>query len=124
LTSVQVVRGLIETGKVKGLAVTGRQRSAVLPNVPTLGEAGIKTDEVELGFWFAIFGPAGLPEPVKAKLDGAVQKVLNNPAVRERLDKLAIEPNYLPAGALKTKLQNEIVNWTKFIDAHNIKPGQ
>lgn len=121
LTSVQVVRGLIEAGKVKGLAVTGRKRSVVLPNVPTLAEAGIKTDEVELGFWFGIYGPAGMPEPVKAKLDKAVQTVLNNPAVRERLAKLAIEPSYVPAAALKTKLQNEIVNWTKFIDAHNIK---
>jgi tripartite-type tricarboxylate transporter receptor subunit TctC len=121
LTSVQVVRGLIESGKVKGLAVTGRKRSVVLPNVPTLAEAGIKTDEVELGFWFGIYGPAGLPEPVKAKLDAAAQKVMNNPAVRERLAKLAIEPAYLPGPALKTKLQNEIVNWTKFIDAHHIK---
>ena len=121
LTSVQVVRGLIESGKVKGLAVTGRKRSVVLPNVPTLTEAGIKTDEVELGFWFGIYGPAGLPDPVKAKLDAAAQKVMNNPAVRERLAKLAIEPNYLSAPVLKTKLQNEIVNWSKFIDAHHIK---
>jgi tripartite-type tricarboxylate transporter receptor subunit TctC len=124
LTSVQVVRGLIDGGKVKGLAVTGRKRSAVLPNVPTLEEAGVKTDEVELGFWFGIFGPAGIPEPVKAKLDAAVQKVLNNPAVRERLAQRAIEPNYVPASALKAKLASEIVNWTKFIDSHNIKPGQ
>jgi tripartite-type tricarboxylate transporter receptor subunit TctC len=124
LTSVQVVRGLIESGKVKGLAVTGRKRSAVLPNVPTLEESGVRTDEVELGFWFGIFGPAGLPEPVKAKLDAAVQKVMANPAVRERLAQRAIEPNYVPASVLKAKLASEIVNWTKFIDAHNIKPGQ
>lgn len=124
LTSVQAVYSLIEAGKVKGLAVTGHKRSINLPNVPTLTEAGVKIDEVELGFWFGIYGPAGLPEPVKAKLDGAVQKVMNNPAVRERLAKLSIEPNYLPGPALKTKLQNEIANWTKFIDAHNIKPGQ
>ena len=124
LTSVQAVAGLIESGRVKGLAVTGRKRSVNLPNVPTLTEAGIKTDEVELGFWFGIYGPAGLPEPVKAKLDAAVQKVMGNPTVRERLAKLAIEPNYLPAPALKAKLRSEIDNWTKFIDAHNIKPGQ
>jgi tripartite-type tricarboxylate transporter receptor subunit TctC len=121
LTSVQAVHGLIEAGKVKGLAVTGRNRSVVLPNVPTLAEAGIKTDEVELGFWFGIYGPTGLPAPVKAKLDAAVQKVMGNPAVRERLAKLAIEPNYLPGPALKAKLQGEIANWTKFIDAHKIK---
>jgi tripartite-type tricarboxylate transporter receptor subunit TctC len=122
LTSVQVVRGLIDGGKVKGLAVTGHKRSAVLPNVPTFEEAGIRTDEVELGFWFGIFGPAGTPEPVKAKLDAAIQKVLANPAVRARLADRSIEPNYTPASVLKAKLVSEIVNWTKFIDAHHIKP--
>jgi tripartite-type tricarboxylate transporter receptor subunit TctC len=122
LTSVQVVRGLIDGGKVKGLAVTGHKRSAALPNVPTLEEAGIRTDEVELGFWFGIFGPAGIPEPVKAKLDAAIQKVMANPAVRARLADRSIEPNYTPASVLKAKLVSEIVNWTKFIDAHHIKP--
>ncbi len=121
LTSVQVVRGLIESGKVKGLAVTGKKRSVVLPNVPTIAETGVKTDDVVLGFWFGLFGPAGVPEPVRAKLDAAAQKVMGSAAVRERLAKLAIEPEYLPAAALKTRLQNEIVNWTKFIDAHHIK---
>jgi tripartite-type tricarboxylate transporter receptor subunit TctC len=121
LTSVQVVRGLIETGKVKGLVVTGKKRSVVLPNVPTIPEAGVTTDDVALGFWFGIFAPTGVPEPVKAKLDAAAQKIMSNPAVRERLAKLAIEPDYLPAPVLKTKLQTEIANWTKFIDAHHIK---
>lgn len=124
LTSVQAVYGLIEGGKVKGLAVTGHKRFANLPNVPTFEEAGVKIDEVELGFWFGIYGPAGMPAPVKAKIDAAVQKVMNNPAVRERLTQLAIQPNYLPAPALRAKLQSEIANWTKFIDTHNIKPGQ
>jgi tripartite-type tricarboxylate transporter receptor subunit TctC len=122
MTSIQVARGLVEGGKIKGLAVTSRKRSSVLPNIPTLQEAGVKTDDVELGFWFGIFGPTGIPDPVKAKLDKAVSTVLANPAVRERLAKLAIEPTYAPANVLKTKLANEIVNWTKFIDAHAIKP--
>jgi tripartite-type tricarboxylate transporter receptor subunit TctC len=122
MTSIQVGRGLVEGGRVKGLAVTSRARSPAMPNTPTLPEAGVKTADVELGFWFGIFGPKGIPTPAKAKLDAAVQKVLNTPAVRERLTKLAIEINYVPAPALHTKLENEILNWTKFIDANNIKP--
>jgi tripartite-type tricarboxylate transporter receptor subunit TctC len=122
MTSIQVARPLVESGKIKGLAVTSSKRSPAMPNLPTLREVGIKYDDVELGFWFGLFGPTGLPEPVKAKLDAAVQKVLSNPAVQERLAKLAIVPEYVPAAALKTKLQNEIVNWTKFIDSNHIKP--
>jgi tripartite-type tricarboxylate transporter receptor subunit TctC len=122
MASIQVAKGLVESGKIKGLAVTSAQRSPVLPNVPTLAEAGVKTADVDLRFWFAIFGPKGIPDAVKAKLDKAVAATLSNPRVREQLARLDIEPAYAPAGALKTKLESEIANWTKFIDAHGIKP--
>jgi tripartite-type tricarboxylate transporter receptor subunit TctC len=122
MASIQVAKGLVEGGKIKGLAVTSTDRSPVLPNVPTLKEAGIKTADVDLRFWFGIFGPKGIPDAVRAKLDQAVSTTLSNPRVRERLAKLDIEPAYAPGSDLKMKLENEIANWTKFIDAHGIKP--
>ncbi|HVI61760.1 MAG TPA: tripartite tricarboxylate transporter substrate binding protein, partial [Bradyrhizobium sp.] len=122
MASIQVAKGLIEAGKIKGLAVTSAERSPMLPNVPTLKEAGVKTADVDLRFWFGLFAPKGIPDAVKAKLDKAVSTTLSNPRVRERLANLDIEPAYAPGDALKTKLENEIANWTKFIDAHGIKP--
>jgi tripartite-type tricarboxylate transporter receptor subunit TctC len=122
MAAIQVAKGLVETGKIKGLAVTSPERSPVLPNVPTLKEAGVKTADVDLRFWFGIFGPKGIPDAVKAKLDKAVSTTLSHPRVRERLAKLDIEPAYAPGSGLKTKLENEITNWTKFIDEHGIKP--
>jgi tripartite-type tricarboxylate transporter receptor subunit TctC len=122
MAAIQVAKGLVETGKIKGLAVTSAERSPVLPNVPTLKEAGVKTADVDLRFWFGIFGPKGIPDAVKAKLDKAVAATLANPQVRERLAKLDIEPAYAPGSELKVKLENEIANWTKFIDEHGIKP--
>jgi tripartite-type tricarboxylate transporter receptor subunit TctC len=122
MASIQVAKGLIEAGKIKGLAVTSAERSPVLPSVPTLKEAGVKTADVDLRFWFGLFAPRGVPDAVKAKLDKAVSTTLSNPQVRERLANLDIEPAYAGGGALKTKLENEIANWTKFIDAHGIKP--
>ena len=122
MAAIQVAKGLVETGKIKGLAVTGAERSPVLPNVPTLKEAGVKTADVDLRFWFGIFGPKGIPDAAKAKLDKAVAATLANPQVRERLAKLDIEPAYAPGSELKTKLENEIANWTRFIDEHSIKP--
>ncbi len=122
MASIQVAKGLIETGKIKGLAVTSAERSPVLPNVPTLKEAGVKAADVDLRFWFGIFAPKGIPDAIKAKLDKAVSTTLSNPHVRERLASLDIEPAYAPGDALKAKLENEIANWTKFIDAHGIKP--
>jgi len=122
MASIQVAKGLVETGKIKGLAVTSSERSPVLPNVPTLKEAGVKTADVDLRFWFGIFAPIGLPDVVKAKLDKAVSATLSHRHVRERLANLDIEPAYAPGKVLKTKLENEIANWAKFIDAHGIKP--
>jgi tripartite-type tricarboxylate transporter receptor subunit TctC len=122
MASIQVAKGLVEAGKIKGLAVTSSERSPVLPNVPTLKEAGVKTADVDLRFWFGIFAPRGIPDVVRAKLDKAVSTTLSHPLVRERLAKLDIEPAYAPGNVLKTKLENEIANWTKFIDAHGIKP--
>ena len=59
MTSIQVAAGWWKADKLKGLAVTSKKRAAVLPNVPTIPEAGVTTDDVALGFWFGIFGPGG-----------------------------------------------------------------
>ena len=122
MAAIQVAKGLVETGKIKGLAVTGAARSPVLPNVPTLQEAGVRAAEVDLRFWFGVFGPKGIPDAVKAKLEKAISTTLAHPRVRERLAKLDITPDFAPGNALKTKLDTEITNWAKFIDAQGIKP--
>ena len=114
--------GQILGGKVKVFGVTSKKRVPSLPNVPTLTEAGVQTADVDLRFWFGIFAPTGIPDVVKAKLEKAVSTTLSNPLVRERLANLDIEPGYAVGNVLKAKLTNEIANWTKFIDAHGIKP--
>ncbi len=122
ITSVQASKGLVESRKVKALAVTSPARSPAMPNVPTMQEAGVPAADVELRFWFAIFGPKGMPEVVKGKLSAAISKVLGDPAVRERLAKLDITPDVIAGPALHAKLESEIKNWTRFIDAKGIKP--
>ena len=121
ITSVQATKGLVESGKVKALAVTSTARSPAMPNVPTMQEAGVPAADVELRFWFAVFGPKDLPEPVKAKLSQAIAKVMGNGAVRERLVKLDITPDVIDGPAMKDKLEREIKNWTRFIDGKGIK---
>src|SRR5882757_8054548 len=122
MTSVQVAKSLVESGRIKALGVTSPARSPALPDVPTLKEAGMRAAEVDLGFWFGVFGPKGMPNDVKAKLEQAVATVMSDPRVRERLAKLDITPGFAPSPVLRTKLENEIRNWTKFIDSHGIRP--
>ena len=114
MASVQVAKSLVEDRRIKALGVTGPARSPALPAVPTLTEAGMKPAEVELGFWFGVFGPKGMPK--------AVASVASDPRVRERLGKLDITPGFAPAPVLRTKLESEIRNWTTFIDRHGIRP--
>jgi tripartite-type tricarboxylate transporter receptor subunit TctC len=90
--------------------------------VPTLKEAGIKTEDVDLRFWYGLFGPKGIAAPVRAKLEQAVSTVVASPSVRARLAKLDITPDFAPGTIMRTRLESEIANWTKFIDAHGIKP--
>jgi len=120
--STQVAKSLVEGGRIKALAVTSTARSPALPSVPTLKEAGVSHADVDLRFWYGIFGPKGIPEAAKAKLNKAVASVMSDPKVRERLARLDIAPDYAPGAALSTKLENEIRNWTAFVDAKNIKP--
>jgi tripartite-type tricarboxylate transporter receptor subunit TctC len=120
--STQVAKSLVDGGRIKALAVTSPSRSPALPGVPTLKEAGVSHADVDLRFWYGIFGPKGIPDAAKARLDRAVSTVMSDPKVRERLAKLDIAPDYAPGAALGAKLANEIRNWTAFVDAKNIKP--
>jgi tripartite-type tricarboxylate transporter receptor subunit TctC len=123
ITSVQGTKSLVESGKLKALAVTSLQRSSAMPHVPTMQEAGVKkTADVELRFWFGIFGPKGLPEPVRAKLEGTLKTVMGNQGLHARLANLDITPEFSPGTALRTRLEKEIKSWSAFVDEKGIKP--
>ena len=121
MASSQVAKPLVEDKRIKALAVTGKDRSPALPGIPTLTEAGVTHVDVDLQFWFGVFGPKGMPADVKTKLENAIQKALKSPTVVERLAALDIEPEFGPAAMLQTRLQNEIKNWTTFIEAKGLK---
>ena len=122
ITSVQATKSLVEAGQIKALAVTSITRSPAMPSIPTMAEAGVKGADVELRFWFGLFGPKGMPDVVKAKLEKASATVMSDRHVRERLANLDITPDFATGPVLRAKLENEIRNWTKFIDEKGIKP--
>src|SRR5262249_24988846 len=73
------VMPLVQGGKIRALAVTGSERSAELPNVPSMAEAGFP--EVDTQLWSGFFVPAGTPAPIVAKLTAELSKALADPAV-------------------------------------------
>ena len=72
-SSLPVAKAQMEGKLVKGLFVTGAKRSPAMPDVPTLKELGFKFAEVDLEFWWGLFVPKGTPEPIRAKLEKALQ---------------------------------------------------
>jgi tripartite-type tricarboxylate transporter receptor subunit TctC len=73
------------TGRIRGLAVTSRQRSQLTPSIPTMIEAGVP--DYELTTWFGMFVPSGTPRAIVLKLQGEVARIMNLPDVKIQLDK-------------------------------------
>ena len=82
-SSVVAIVPNIKAGRLRALAVTGKRRAALLPEVPTLDESGVPG--YEAGSWYGILAPAGTPQAVVAKLHKAIVRALAQPEVRERL---------------------------------------
>jgi tripartite-type tricarboxylate transporter receptor subunit TctC len=119
--SSQVAKPLVEGKQIKCLAVTSKKRSPALPNVPTLEESGITHADVDLRFWFSMFGPKGLPADVIEKLQKAIQTALADPALIERLKGLDITPEFGGAPVLRARVLSDVKNWGAFIEAKGLK---
>lgn len=102
----------VREGKLRALAVTNRERNAVLPNVPTSGEQGLPG--LLAVNWFALMAPKGTPAPIVAKLNAALLKTVALPQVKEELAKVGVEPfTQASPEAFRKFLNEEIVRWGK-----------
>jgi tripartite-type tricarboxylate transporter receptor subunit TctC len=113
----------IEAGKVRALAITTEKRSKSLPNVPTVEESGYPG--YRFGEWFAFIAPKGLPPEIGKKLHDAFVKAINNPLIKEKIEKLGLDPTSSSPEELKTFLTSEverirqIANEAKMIEKPN-----
>jgi tripartite-type tricarboxylate transporter receptor subunit TctC len=105
--------GQIKGGTVRALAVTGRERSPLLPDVPTVAEAGVPGYEYYV--WFGEWAPKNTPQPIVTKLYGEIQKALADPAVKQRIEAAAGEPMHMPLGDIRPFLRREIVKWADVV---------
>jgi len=109
----------VQSGKLKGLAVTGKSRHPGMPNVPTTAEAGLPSFQLES--WVGLFAPAGTPAPVITKLTESVKRSLALPEVKERADAAGVELRYLTPAATDALVKKELPYWNKAIKSANIK---
>ncbi len=108
----------LASGQVKILAISTAARSALLPGIPTLKEAGV---DVEADAWNGLIAPAKTPEAIIARLRAAVTEALNSPAVREKLAAQIMEPIPTSAEQFRAKIDADVARWTPVIKAANIK---
>jgi tripartite-type tricarboxylate transporter receptor subunit TctC len=110
----------IKEGKLKALAVTSRERSPLLPQLPTLQESGVK--DYEVNTWFGFVAPAGTPPEVIARLHAALAKAVALPAIREKLASQGFDlvPTQ-PPSALTRVLRDDLEKWPAVIKASGAK---
>ncbi|MBL0423196.1 tripartite tricarboxylate transporter substrate binding protein [Ramlibacter sp. AW1] len=118
ITTPPSVMGHIQSGKLKGLAVTGKTRHPSLPNVPTTAEAGLKGFELEA--WVGVFAPAATPADVVNKLSASIRQALDQPEAKTRAAGAGIELRYLPPQALEAQVKRETEFWADIIKAAKI----
>ena len=109
----------IKSGKLRALVVAGEKRNAVIPDVPTMIESGLKNSDA--GTFTALMGPAGLPREVIAKLNTAVNKTLAMSTTRDRFTSVGADVLGGTPAKLDTNLKQELAMWTRVAKAANIK---
>jgi tripartite-type tricarboxylate transporter receptor subunit TctC len=100
---------MLQSGKVKALAVTSRTRSALLPDVPTFAESGVP--DYEVSAWFGVFAPAGTPQAVVARLNAELTPLLQSADMQKRLRDMGAEPETGTPDAYARYVRDEAHKW-------------
>ncbi len=109
----------IKEGNVRALAITSKTRSQILPDVPTMAEAGYP--EIEGDSWVGVLVPAGTPKDIISLLHREIVRIIALPDMKARLGELGYDPIGSTPEEFATRIKVEIENWAKVIRAANIK---
>jgi tripartite-type tricarboxylate transporter receptor subunit TctC len=119
--SAPTAQGSVGSGQLKGLAVTSKVRSSILPQIPTMQEEGVPN--YEMVNWWGFFGPAKMPSEITDKLNKAIAEVLKEPATREKLNSLGYEITGSTPKEFETYVRDENVKWADVIKSQGLTPN-
>jgi tripartite-type tricarboxylate transporter receptor subunit TctC len=109
----------IKSGKLRPIAVTGARRFALMPDVPTVAEAGVAGFDVQS--WLGLVTTAGTPAPVVERLHAEVVRALQQPGVRSAIEGLGSEPRSSTPAEMRNRIASELRQWTRVIEQAQIE---
>lgn len=109
----------VKSGKLRAIAITSRERSALLPNVPTVAESGFPGFEVQS--WFGLAAPTGTSQPVIQRLNTALNKALSDGDIKQRLAAMVATPAPGTADEMRKFVASEISAWNEVVKASGAK---
>jgi tripartite-type tricarboxylate transporter receptor subunit TctC len=117
--AISTIVAQVRAGKLRALATTGKTRSAVTPDVPTIAEAGVPGYEATI--WLGLMAPAGTPRPVIEKLNAEIVKVLNSPDIRKNWSEQGAVPIPMSPEQFDKFLREDIAKWAAVVKATGMK---
>ena len=118
-TSIGPVEGHLKTGKLKAIAVTGPNRLAALPDVPTVSENALPG--YQFLTWYGLAAPAGTPRPVIDRLNAELRRTMASAEVREKLASIGGDLTVNSPDEFAAMLKSEVVRWQKLARDTNLK---
>jgi tripartite-type tricarboxylate transporter receptor subunit TctC len=119
--SAPTAAGAVGADQLKGLAVTSKKRSSILPQIPTMQEAGLPA--YEMVNWWGFFGPAGMTPATVDSLNKAIGEILKEPAIREKLNGLGYELTGSTPQEFGVYVKDENLKWSEVIESQGLKPN-
>jgi tripartite-type tricarboxylate transporter receptor subunit TctC len=108
----------VKAGKLRAIAVTGKERSPLLPDVPTMRESGM--GDFEFYSWYGLWGPANLPPAVRAKLEAASARIMQSPAMKAKMEGFGFEVAYKNGRDFEKFIDAEVKRYDAVITKANI----
>ncbi len=119
-TDIAAAQGALKSGMLRPVAVTSRNRTPLMPDLPTIAESGVP--EYDLSGWIAMFAPAGTPRPIVERLNAEMTKILQHPEVKAKFADLGADASPMPVGEFSAWVQNEVSKWTRLVREAGIQP--
>ena len=119
ITNVVAIKPYIESGKVRGLAVTTLKRSSVLPDLPAIAEF---YPGVEVNSWYGVIAPGGTPKEIVSLLQREIADILKQPDIRSLLNKGGLEPEGTTPEEYAAKIKEDLVRWAAVVKEAGLAP--